>query len=321
MKITADKKFMKNILNLLVLNFVLGFTAIHAQQDPGFTQYTYNMSLINPAYATGTPEIVNFGAFHRSQWVGSVGGPLTNTFFAHFPVNEKIETGLSFVNDDIGDGALRENNIYADFAYTINLSEKHKLSFGVKAGATFLNTNFSDFQLESGSANTDPAFSENLNRVFPNFGSGMYFYTNDYYIGLSTPNFLNSKHLNAIDGVQRIGKESTHVYFTGGYVFDVNKDFKLKPSFLIRSVEGVPPMFDISANVLFRDRFEVGVSYRYDDSVSGLAKFGVTPNIHIGYAYDYTTTNLGNFNSGSHEIFILYNLNLIKGYDKSPRFF
>lgn len=312
---------MKNILKSFVVIFVCCLSNIQAQQDPGFTQYTYNLSVINPAYATGTPEIINFGAFHRSQWVGAVGGPITNTFFAHMPVSNKIETGLSFVNDDIGDGALKENNIYADFAYILNLSQTHKLSFGIKAGATFLNTNFNDFQLESGAVNTDPAFSENLNRVFPNFGTGIYFYTNDYYVGFSTPNLLNSKHLNTIDGVQRLGQEAIHMYLTGGYVFDLDKNFKIKPSFLARTVEGVPPMFDFSTNILFRDRFELGVSYRYDDSFSGLAKFGVTPNLHIGYAYDYTTTNLGNFNSGSHEIFILFNLNLNKGYDKSPRFF
>jgi len=306
---------------LFYISFLLLSNILIAQQDPEFTNYMYNMNVINPAYSTGTPGTINLGSFYRSQWVGAVGAPKTFSFFGHLPINEKIETGLSLISDDIGDGALKENNIYADFAYNLKLSKKHTLAFGLKTGVTFLNTNFNNFRLESGSVTSDPAFRQNLNKTYPNIGSGVFFYTDNYYLGFSTPNFLWSKHLDEVDGVQRVGGEEIHFYLTGGYVFNLNSDFQLKPSFMVRSVKGVPPMFDISTNVRYLNRFELGLSYRIDDSVSALMNVGVTQNLRIGYAYDYTTTNFGNYNSGSHEIFILFDLTFNNGYDKSPRFF
>jgi type IX secretion system PorP/SprF family membrane protein len=309
---------MKKFLPILCLFVFLG---AKAQQDPEFTHYMYNMSVVNPAYATGTPSIVNLGGFYRSQWVGAVGAPKTFSFFSHIPLSAKIETGLSLVSDQIGEGAIKENNLYADFAYLLNLSEKHRLSLGIKAGVTFFDTDFSGFRLESGGPGTDPAFDQELHKTFPNIGAGAYYFTENYYLGFSTPNLLKSKHLAENDGIEGIGGEEIHLYFTGGYVFEINREVKLKPSFLLRTVKGVSPIVDVSANVLYRDRFELGVSYRLEDSFSGLMKVGVLPNLDIGYAYDHTVSNLGEFDSGTHEIFILYRLVFIKGHNKSPRFF
>jgi len=305
----------------LYLFFLLFIKMGFAQQDPEFTHYMYNMNVINPAYATGTPEVIDFGAFYRTQWVNATGSPQTFSFFTHLPLNNKIETGLSFISDEIGEGALKENNIFADFAYILKLNDKLKLSLGVKAGITFLDTDFSNFRLESGDVSTDAAFQENLHKTFPNFGTGAFLFHKDYYIGLSAPNFLNSKHLDDPDGIQRLGNEEIHTYLTGGYVYQLNSEFKLKPSFLIRNVKGAPLMYDLSFNVKYVNRFELGASYRLDDSVSGMFSIGITPNLSFGYAYDYTITNLGNYNSGTHEFFLLYDLSLLSGYNKSPRFF
>lgn len=306
---------------ILLICFVLMYGFLSAQQDPQFTNYMYNQSIINPAYATGTPSVLNLGTFYRTQWAGAVGAPESFSFFGHLPLNEKIETGISFFSDEIGEGALKESAIYADFAYVLKLSDKHNLSFGVKAGVSFLNTNFNDFRLESGPASTDPAFSENMNKTFPNIGAGVFYFSEKYYVGFSSPNFLKGKHLSETDGIQHTGSEEIHLYMTGGYVFDLGKDFKLKPSFLARMVKGVPPMFDVSMNVRYLDRFELGASYRIDASFSGLFNVRVAPNIKIGYAYDHTTTNLGRFESGSHEVFVLFDINFLRGHDKSPRFF
>lgn len=308
---------MKKLLPIFCL---FSFFVLKAQQDPEFTHYMYNMSVINPGYATAAPSTIDLGGFYRNQWVGAVGSPQTFSFFSHIPLSAKVETGISFINDRIGEGAIKENNLYADFAYLLNLSEGHRLSLGVKAGLTFFDSNFDDFRLESGGPKTDPAFAQNLHETFPVFGAGAYYFTDQYYIGFSTPNLLRSKHLDngAIEGV---GREDIHLYLTGGYVFEINSKFKLKPSFLIRTVKGVSPIVDVSANVLYLDRFELGVSYRLDDSFSGLMKFGITPTFDIGYAYDHTVSNLGTFESGTHEIFLLYRLTFIKGHNKSPRFF
>ncbi len=294
-----------------------------AQQDPQFTQYMYNMSVINPAYATAEEGILNLGGLYRTQWVGLEGAPKTGTFFAHTPINEKIEMGVSFTNDNIGD-IVNENNIFADFAYVLPVGIETKISFGVKAGVRMFDTNFNGLQLQNGPASSDNAFDENINRAFPNLGIGAFFFTDTYYVGLSAPNMLSTKHLENENGIKATGIENVHYFLTGGYVFDINKDLKLKPAFMARGVKGAPLALDITANVLINEKLEAGLGYRLDDAISALINFRVTRDLRIGYAYDYTTTNLGDFNSGSHEIFILFDVDLFGfkgGYDRSPRFF
>lgn len=294
-----------------------------AQQDPQFTQYMYNMSVINPAYVTAEEGILNLGGLYRTQWVGLEGAPKTGTFFAHTPINEKIEMGVSFTNDNIGD-IVNENNIFADFAYVLPVGIETKISFGVKAGVRMFDTNFNDLQLQSGPASGDNAFDDNINRAFPNLGIGAFFFTDTYYVGLSAPNMLSTKHLENENGIKATGIENIHYFLTGGYVFDINKDLKLKPAFMARGVKGAPLALDITANVLINEKLEAGLGYRLDDAISALINFRVTRDLRIGYAYDYTTTNLGDFNSGSHEIFILFDVDLFGfkgGYDRSPRFF
>jgi type IX secretion system PorP/SprF family membrane protein len=101
---------------LLVSLTLMMSTDVLAQQDPQYTHYMYNMSVINPAYATDNPGVINLGGLYRAQWVGVEGAPTTGTFFAHTPLSKRVEVGLSFVNDQIG-GVVNENNLYADFAY------------------------------------------------------------------------------------------------------------------------------------------------------------------------------------------------------------
>lgn len=295
----------------------------HAQQDPQFTHYMYNMNVINPAYATDNEGVINVGGLYRTQWVGAVGAPKTATVFVHSPIAKRVEMGLSFVNDNIGD-VVKENNVYLDVAYVIPVSDKNKISFGVKGGATFFNTDFGGFQYTS--EEFDPAFAENLNRTFPNVGAGTYFFSDHYYLGFSVPNLLTTKHIERSNGIQTTGVEEIHYFFTGGYVFDLSPSLKFKPAFMAKAVSGSPMAFDATTNFLINERFELGAGYRFDDSVSGLAAFNITPNLRIGYSYDYTLSNLGNYNSGTHEIFLLFdldrnNMSGSKGYDKSPRFF
>ena len=308
---------------ILFVFFFLSILKATAQQEPHFTQYMSNMSVINPAYATGTPSVLNLGTLYRHQWAGIKGAPKTMTLFAHTPINDKIETGISLVSDDIGDGAKKETNVFADFAYILQLDETQKLSFGLKAGFSNISTNFNGFQLNSGDVSTDLAFEENVNETTPNIGVGAYYFTDNYYVGLSVPNILKSEHSGASNGqINSFGSRKVHGYLTGGYVFDINENFKLKPAAMAIFVEGSPVSVDLTANVLYNEKFELGAAYRFGDAVSVLMNVNVTPNLKIGYSYDYTTSNLSQFNSGSHEIVLLYNLNLLgKGYDKSPRFF
>jgi type IX secretion system PorP/SprF family membrane protein len=311
---------MKKII--LLVFFFLSILKVTAQQDPHFTQYMNNMSVINPAYATATPAILNLGSLYRSQWTGIDGAPKTLTLFAHTPINNKIETGISLISDNIGDGAKKETNFFADFAYILQLDEKQNLSFGVKAGFSTISTNFNGFRLNSGDISTDKAFAENVNETVPNIGVGAYYFTDNYYVGISAPNLLSAEHIKERKEISSLGVQKIHTYFTGGYVFDINEVFKLKPAFMAIFVTGAPVSVDLTANVLYNEKFELGAAYRFNDSVSLLMNVNVTPNLRIGYSYDYTVSNLSQFDSGSHEIGLFYNLDLLgKGYDKSPRFF
>lgn len=302
---------------LIILLFT-GFCTF-SQQDAQYTQYMYNMSVINPGYATDDPNLINLGVLYRAQWVGSVGGPTTGSFFVHAPLGRRMEGGISVVHDQIGD-VVKETNLYADFAYAIPINDNTKLSFGIKAGATFFSTDFNGFVYSD--PLPDQAFENNLNKTFPNIGIGAFYFGEKFYIGLSAPNLLKSEHLDNDSGIVTSGTEEMHLFATGGYVFDINNSIKLKPAFMAKGVSGAPISLDITANVLLYDKFEIGVGYRLDDSVSGLFNIKVIESLRIGYAYDYTLSNLGRFNSGSHEIIVLFNIGKQgNGYDKSPRFF
>lgn len=296
----------------------IGLTS-HAQQDPQYTQYMYNMSVINPAYATDDNSMMNLGLLYRTQWARSIGGPTTGTYFVHSTITDRLEGGLSVVHDEIGD-VVKQTGAFADIAYVLPVGVNTKLSFGVKAGATFYSTDFDGFVYSD--PLPDPAFAENISQTIPNIGAGLFLFSEHYYLGLSAPNLLETKHLQEDSGIVTQGSENIHWFFTGGYVIDLSDTFKFKHSFMAKHVNGARLSVDLNANLLINDMVEIGGGYRFDDSYVGMVNFSMTKAIRIGYAYDHTISNLGRFNSGSHEIMLLFNIGKLgKGYDKSPRFF
>jgi len=309
---------MKKITIFLAFGFLLFFNETNAQQDPQYTQYMYNMNVVNPAYA-GSRGTLSLGLLGRSQWTSVDGAPKTLTFDVHAPLGKKVGVGLSVIADEIG--PAKETNIYADFSYTLTTSEEGRLAFGLKGGMTLLNVNLLDVVLPQTGSAGDPVFDENINDTFPNFGAGVYYYTNKWYAGFSVPNILKSEHLDK-DNINTKASEEVHYFLTGGYVFDLSSTVKFKPSLMFKGVAGAPVSVDINANFLMYDRFEVGASYRIEDAVSLLFNFGVTPDFRIGYAYDYTISEFSNSQTGgSHEIILLYDIDFSKKNVKSPRFF
>jgi type IX secretion system PorP/SprF family membrane protein len=291
------------------------FTGVlsYAQQDAQFTQYMYNTINVNPAYA-GSRGALSMFALHRTQWVGLDGAPVTNTVSMNTPINESnLGLGVSLVNDKIG--PTTENAISADLSYTIQTSETWKLSFGIKATANL-------FDLDASKLNpvdaTDPSL-QNYSKFSPNIGTGLYLHSDNAYIGLSVPNFIETQRYS--DNEVKIFKEKMNYYLIAGYVFDLNDYVKFKPALLTKMVEGAPLQVDVSGNFLFYDKFMVGLAYRWSASLSAMVGFQVTDGLYIGYGYDKETTNLDNYNSGSHEIFLRYELfNNIKKIT-TPRFF
>ena len=285
----------------------------NAQQDPQYTQYQYNLSVINPAYA-GSKEHLNIGVLYRNQWTGFDGAPTTANLFGHLPVGENVGIGLSAVTDEIG--PLTETNVYGDFSYTVRFNDKHKLAFGLKAGATFHNVGLVGLTLQDFE---DPAFSANSSEVLPNFGAGIFFYSDNYYVSLSIPNFLQGAFLD-VNGIE-FGEEISHYFLTGGYVFDITDTFQLKPSVLVKSSFDAPVSYDVNLNARFFDRFEIGASYRLDDSFSGLVNVQVTPWMHAGFAYDRVTSEIQAVADSSFEGFLIFDIFPGSKPLRSPRFF
>jgi type IX secretion system PorP/SprF family membrane protein len=293
---------------------VLSFTSVLGQQDAQYTQYMYNMNMLNPAYA-GSRGNLSVGLLGRTQWVGIEGAPQTITFSLNSPVGKNVGLGLSAIADI--HGPVKEQNLYADFSYTLRVSDLGRLAFGVKAGASFLDVNL--LSLNPNDPEFSNTLSNNVSEVYPNIGAGAYYYSDRFYLGLSVPNFLERKHLKDDTGIVSTASEEMHYFLTSGYVFELSDDLKLKPSVLVKAAYGTPLSVDVSANMLMYEEFELGVSYRFDDSLSAMVGFQLTPGIRAGYAYDYTLLNLGNYNSGSHEIILLFDI--LKNNLKSPRFF
>lgn len=303
-------------LGLLATVLVLsGADSLYAQQDSQYTQYMYNTSSFNPAYA-GNRGVFSAIGLYRSQWVGLDGAPKTINFTAHTPVGERVGLGLSFTNDEIGPSV--ENTIAADFAYTIPMNDNGlNLSFGIKGGINLLDVDFTKLNIYDP---TDPQFQFNIdNRLTPIIGAGIFLNNERWYAGLSVPNFLETEHFE--QSTTSTAKEKMNFYAIGGYVFDLSSNTRLKPAVLVKAVGGAPIALDVSANFLFYDRFTLGAAYRLNADVSGLAGFQINENIMIGYAYDYGTESLANYNSGSHEIFLRFELGGKTEKLIIPRFF
>ena len=309
---------MRFLTPIIILIFSLVSLNSYSQQDPQYTQYMYNMNIVNPAYA-GSPGTLSIGVLGRYQWVGISGAPRTATFVVHAPIAKSIGAGFSAILDE--HGPVKEQNVYADISYTITTSEEGRLAFGLKGGITLFDVGLLSLTLPQTAPGVDALFRDNVNESFPNFGAGVYYYDEKFYVGLSAPNLLETKHLEKEAGTFSRASEKMHYFFTTGYVFDLSPTLKFKPSTMLKAVSGAPLAIDFSANFLINERLELGVSYRYGDSVSGLLGFGVTPDLRMGYAYDYTTTNLGNYNSGTHEAFMQWDINFSRKNLKSPRFF
>ena len=319
MHISSKAKKLNMKTKLIVILLLLTGT-LSAQQDAQFTQYMYNTVNINPGYA-GSRESMSIFALHRTQWVGLEGAPITNTASVNTPINgSNLGLGVSIINDRIGPSD--ENNLAIDLSYSINTSERYKLSFGIKASANLLNV---DFNRLSQYDQNDYAFQTNIDNKFsPNIGVGFYLHSDNTYVGLSAPYLLQTKHFDryaATGANSHVAKEKINLYLIAGHVFDLSYNVKFKPSLLTKYVQGAPLQVDLSTNFIFNDKFVGGIAYRWSAAVSAMVGFQVTDSWFIGYGYDLETTRLANYNSGSHEIFLRYEL--FNNYTKiiSPRFF
>lgn len=308
---------MTKFYNIFTVIFAVLFClSARAQQDPMYSQYMFNTLAVNPAYA-GSADLFTVSALYRHQWTQFEGAPVTQTITGHSPLGkESIGIGGTIVNDSYG--PVQQTAFYGDVSYRI-FFDRTRLAFGLKVGASL-------FQADLLSLNPldqdDPAFAANISsKLLPNFGAGVMYYSDRFYVGLSVPKLFQNKLWDTTLPDFEENKERMHGFFIAGMVVDINKYVKFKPSMLVRAVNGAPPSADLTANFLFYDKLWFGGMYRWQDAVGLLAQYEINNKLKIGYAYDYTLSDLGYYNNGTHEIMLSVDFGRKYGGDKSPRFF
>lgn len=303
----------------ILLLVVAGLTS-NAQQDPMYTQYMFNTQTINPAYA-GTWESVGFMVLGRHQWTGIDGAPETYTFSFQSPLrNEKVALGLNAISDKIG--REKRFSLFADYSYMLRVSEKSNLRLGLKGGFTNYSNNLQDYQLIDGN---DPLFQGSIdNKFMPNFGIGAFLYSQRYYVGLSVPKVIHNSFQDNVNNFTVEG-EFRHYFLIAGAVFDLGENIKFKPTFLTKAnftgKTGAPAQVDLTANFLIKEKFWLGAMYRTGDAYGFIAQWIIDRKLRIGYAIDFTTTNLRSNHNGTHEILVSFETKFLKELVTSPRYF
>ena len=305
-------------MKLKIISLLLLFAVsakLYAQQDAMYSQYMFNMLAVNPAYA-GSRDVISMTALQRWQWTKIEGAPRSSTFSADMPLaKERVGVGVQLFRDKVG--VTSTTGMTGSYAFRIRFKNSGTLALGLQAGLVQYSANLLEV-LPTTTTGSDAAFSQNINKVMPNFGSGIYYSTDKFYVGFSAPHLLNNK-LSKNTTAQSIQRK--HYFAMAGVVLPISYRFKLKPSLLIKYVNGAPVEIDLNTNVWYKDILSIGVSYRTGDAVIGLFEIQATQKIKFGYAFDYTLTRLGKYSSGSHEIMLRYEFGSDKSMILSPRYF
>lgn len=313
------KAIIKYITGKVLLGVVISLMIskmASAQQDPMYTQYMFNTQTINPAYA-GTWDAVGFMVLARQQWVGIENAPSTQTFSFQMPLkNDNVGIGLNLINDKVG--LERRFGLFADYSYRIKFEGSTSLRMGLKGGFTNYNHNLSGHILNDPN---DPVYVGEIDQKFlPNVGVGLLLENPMYYAGISVPKLIDSKY--KADGNNfAIHGELRHFFFIAGYVYPFNEDIKFKPTILAKATVGAPLQVDLTASVLLKDKFWLGAMYRTGDSFGFMAQWIFDKKLRVGYAIDFTTSNLRTNHYSTHEIMISYELKILKQKIISPRYF
>jgi len=284
----------------------------------------FNTLSVNPAYA-GNREVFSFTTLYRNQWSGIEGAPQTFTFSSDMMFkNERVGLGFNLMDDRIG--VLHSTVINLSYAYKVPVSEMGKLSFGLQAGFNRYSADYANVQHSpTNSTVVDQAFILPFTNTLPNFGLGIYYSTESFYVGIGLPNLLKNnlsgKYESSINLQNLKNTQGRHLFLSVGQVFSLNEKIKVKPSLLLEAVSGAPLELDINTNIWFNDVFAVGASYRTGDAIVTMCELQATPKFRLGYAYDITISGLSNYNNGSHELMLRYEFASKNTKILSPRYF
>ena len=320
---------MRSTLNKIrffaIVMAVFGAGKIQSQYDYMFTQYMFNETFINPAYA-GSKEAMSTTLVHRQQWVSFPGRPITTSFNLHGPLMQnKMGLGVSVLNEKIG--VLNHNLAYISYAYRLKTGDKSTLAFGLMGGIHNQVNRFSEIRTNpEGTSVNDPQFSQNnASTIAPNFGTGLYFTTKTFFTGLSIPRMIDDRVKFATNGAvelsTKLEPKNFHYYLVVGNLFKINNDLKVKAQGMVKAVINAPLQFDIGANALIKDMIWAGLSYRNGSAASAIVGMQVNPQLLVSYSYDYTLNNIQKYSSGSHEIAVNYLFSYKGKKVITPRYF
>lgn len=309
---------MKKILVMLSLGFAS--LSVSAQQDPMVSQYMFNHLLVNPGYA-GSKNYASASLLYRTQWVKFEGAPKTFVGSLHGPLsNRKIGLGLSISADKIG--VTNRYDISGDYAYHIQLSSKLKIGLGIKAGLSYYSAELSKLKIWDEDKAVFPQTTQTS--LIPVFGCGAFLYSEKFFAGLSVPGlstFDPKRPVTFDKKIDDVINQVRHYYFTTGGAIEFTPDFAMRPSLLVKYTWNAPVQADFNLNFVIKKILWLGAAYRTGDAIVGMIEVQPTKKLRIGYAYDFTTSELKNYSDGSHEIMIGYDF----GYDimkmKTPRYF
>ncbi len=289
-----------------IVFFILIFcmTNVFSQQDPQYSQYMFNLAAVNPASAGSSGKIC-LSALHREQWVGFEGAPTTTFFQANAPFRLfgiNTGAGLSICRDNIG--------FNTDLSINLNLAYRLALGNGELAigpGLGFVNKALDpEWYFPDDPAyipdSQDEAIPQQESQIAFDLGLGAFYLTDDLYFGISSTHINEAK----IKYEKSTPYLSRHYYIVSGYRFQMsNPLFEILPSIMIKS-DGRTNQLDATALLRYNKRFWGGVSYRAGDALIGLIGLELFNGIQLGYSYDFSTSDIGNYSDGSHEIYIGY---------------
>jgi len=314
--------------------FYAGKTA--AQQTIQFSQYAFNGLALNPAYA-GYKDDWNFSLSSRIQWLGINDAPQTGTLSADgllSPYNKNVGLGVIATFDRLG--PENTSSLYVNYAYRLRLDEEDtkRLCFGLAVGGEQYSVDGSKFNATDQGDGYIPLGVES--KLSPDVRAGVYYYSPGFYFGASVFNLLSGGGLKAIDNTTVVQMART-AYITTGVLVPVSEHVDLKPSIMIKEDFKGPTNLDISSYILFNRVVWLGASYRTgvaiwkrnslqtiadnEDAIAALAQFYINDHLRVGYSFDFTTSKLANYQSGSHEISLSFTLPSKKSRIINPRYF
>ena len=285
---------MKYILKIVVLVFIV--SSVSAQQIPITSQYMLNDYLLNPAVA-GSTEYMPISLSGRDQWTGLEGAPRTQFLSLHSKLGKKMGVGGYVFRDETG--IISRQGVQLSYAYHLSLSDKSKLSFSVAGMLFFHDINRAAFDPEDRDDETLNNIS--VNGMSPDINFGILYYTDKMKVGISAPQLIQNKMYNSDGSVTSL--LARHYYFFNEHKIGLGDNFAAIQSFVVKYTQGAPFQFDVNSRLVFKEKIWLGASYRYNAAAVGMIGFSFK-NLSLGYAYDYALTDLGNYATGGHEIFL-----------------